>query len=225
MVAFFTREQGVVRGVARHAMRSMRRFGGALEPMTLVQAAWVEPPKQDVVRLERLEIVWSPLRDPIDYTRAAGLAFLAEVLEGALPDHAVEDDVFRLAAAVGPLIRRGSTAVSVTYFSLWITRLLGWMPDLGRCALTNTSLRGKAVYYSPLRDGVFSEGARPNGSLLLPADSIALATRILREPLPQLLAEKAVSRSALQQLRRFAVTILERHLEDRLKSARVLASL
>src|SRR4051812_28898699 len=107
MVAFFTREQGVVRGVARHAMKSRRRFGGALEPMTQVQAAWVERPRQDVVRLERLEIVWSPLRDPVDYTRAAGLAFLAEVLEGALPDHAVEEDVFRLAATVAPLIRRG----------------------------------------------------------------------------------------------------------------------
>lgn len=225
MVAFFTREQGVVRGVARHAMKSRRRFGGALEPMTQVQAAWVERPKQDVVRLERLEIVWSPLKEPVDYTRAAGLAFLAEILEGALPDHAPEDDVFRLAASVAPMLRRGTTAVSATYFALWITRLLGWMPDLGRCALSGESLRNKAVYYSPLRDGVFSEGKKPQGSAMLPAEAIAAAARIFRESLPQLIEEGELSRGALQQLRRFAVSTLERHLEERLKSARVLATL
>lgn len=225
MVAFFTREQGVVRGVARHAMKSRRRFGGALEPMTQVQAAWVERPKHDVVRLERLEIVWSPLKEPVDYTRAAGLAFLAEVLEGALPDHAPEDDVFRLAASVAPMLRRGTTAVSATYFALWVTRLLGWMPDLGRCALSGESLRNRAVYYSPLRDGVFSEGKRPQGSVMLPAEAIAAAARIFREPLPQLIEEGELSRGALQQLRRFAVSTLERHLEERLKSARVLATL
>ncbi|MEZ2346763.1 DNA repair protein RecO [Terriglobus sp. RCC_193] len=225
MVAFFTREQGVVRGVARHAMKSRRRFGGALEPMTQVQAAWVDRPKQDVVRLERLEIVWSPLREPVDYTRAAGLAFLAEILEGALPDHAPEDDVFRLATSVAPMLRRGTTAVSATYFALWITRLLGWMPDLGRCSVSEEVLRNRVVYYSPLRDGVFSEGKRPQGSMVLPAEAIAAAARIFREPLPQLIEEGGLSRAALQQLRRFAVSTLERHLEERLKSARVLATL
>ena len=38
LVSLFTREQGRVRGVARHAMRSRRRFGGALEPMTVARA-------------------------------------------------------------------------------------------------------------------------------------------------------------------------------------------
>lgn len=225
MVAFFTRDQGVLRGVARHAMKSRKRFGGALEPMTQVMAAWVERPKQDVVRLERLEIVWSPMKEQVDYTRAAGLAFLAEILEGALPDHAPEDDVFRLAAAVAPMLRRGTTAVSATYFALWITRLLGWMPDLGRCAVSGQSLKGRAVYYSPLRDGVFSEAVKPHGSVVLPADAIAIAARMFREPLPQLVEEGELSRTGLQQLRRFAVSVLERHLEERLKSARVLATL
>jgi DNA repair protein RecO (recombination protein O) len=225
MVAFFTREYGVLRGVARHAMKSRKRFGGALEPMTQVLAAWVERPKQDVVRLERLEIVWSPLKEQVDYTRAAGLAFLAEILEGALPDHAPEDDVFRLAASVAPMLRRGTTAVSATYFALWITRLLGWMPDLGRCAVSGQPLKDRAVYYSPLRDGVFSEAVKPHGSVPLPAEAIAIATRIFREPLPQLAEEGGLSRSGLQQLRRFAVSVLERHLEERLKSARVLATL
>ncbi len=220
----FTREQGVVRGVARHAMRSRRRFGGALEPITHVRAAWTERPKHDVVRLDRFEILWSPLRDSVDYRRAAGLAFLAEVLESALPDRAPEDDVFRLTLAVATSLRSDCIALPVTYFALWITRLLGWMPDLNVCAITGEPLRGEAVYYSPLRDGVTCARARPNGSVPLTADAVQAAYRMFRQPLPALLEAEIVA-TAVQQLRRFAVSTLERHLEERLRSARALASL
>ncbi|SEC40131.1 DNA repair protein RecO [Terriglobus roseus] len=225
MVAVFTREQGVVRGVARHAMRSLRRFGGALEPMTYVRAEWAERPKQDVVRLDRFEILWSPLRDSVDYPRATALAFMAEVLEGALPDHAVEDDVFRLTLAAATHLKGTNLGLPVTYFALWITRLLGWMPDLNRCAISGETLRAQAVYYSPMRDGVFTAKFRPSGSVLLPTEAIATASRIFRKPLPDLLAEEPPARGAVQQLRRFAITILERHLEDRLRSARALTLL
>jgi DNA repair protein RecO (recombination protein O) len=225
MVAIFTREHGVVRGVARHAMKSRRRFGGALEPMTHVRAAWAEKPRQDVVRLERFEILWSPLRDAVDYPRAAALAFLAEVLEGALPDHAVEDDIFRLTLAAATHLRDGHLSLPITYFALWIIRLLGWMPDLNTCAISGIALRGAAIHYSPMRDGVFAAGHRPNGSVALSAEAVATAARIFRKPLPDLLAEPGWPTAATHQLRRFAVTILERHLEDRLRSARALAAL
>ena len=224
MVAFFSRDQGVVRGVARHAMRSRRRFGGALEPMTHVRATWTERPRQDVVRLDRLEIVWSPLSDPVDYTRAAALAFLAEVLENALPDRAPEDDLFRLALAVAPHLGGPAIPLAVTYFALWTTRLMGWMPELNLCSISGAALGAEAVYYSPLRDGVTGARSRTSGSIALPADSVTLASRILRLPLPALLEDRAL-RTAVQQLRRFAVSTLERHLEERLRSARPLAGL
>ena len=37
LVTLFTRTEGKVRGVARSAKKSKRRFGGALEPLTLVK--------------------------------------------------------------------------------------------------------------------------------------------------------------------------------------------
>src|SRR6202453_3291827 len=73
LVSLFTREQGRVRGVARHAMRSRRRFGGALEPMTYVRASYAERPRQEWVRLDGFEILSSPLSRPIDYARTAAL--------------------------------------------------------------------------------------------------------------------------------------------------------
>ncbi|MEO6924995.1 MAG: DNA repair protein RecO, partial [Bryocella sp.] len=100
LVSLFTREQGKVRGVARHAMKSRRRFGGALEPGTYVRAHYTEIPKQELVRLEQFEVLWSPMSAPVSALRLAGLQLVTEVLEEALPEHAVEDNVFRLAINV-----------------------------------------------------------------------------------------------------------------------------
>ncbi len=116
LVSLFTREQGRVKGVARHAMRSRRRFGGALEPMTYVRATYAERPKQELVRLDAFEILSSPLSRPVDYARTAALQLMAEVLEEALPEGAAEDAVFRLALAVLEEMQVGRVWMPVTYF-------------------------------------------------------------------------------------------------------------
>ena len=222
LVSFFTRDQGIVRGVARHAMRSRKRFGGALEPMTEVRATWSERPRQDVVRLDQLEILWSPLREPIDYARAAALAVVAEVLEAALPERAPEDDVYRLAVTTIQQIGGENLLLPVTYFLLWLTRLLGWMPDLRVCAASGEALRGAQVYFAPQRDGLFHVNHRPSGSLPLSAESLAVAERIFRSPIRALQAEPW-PRTRASDLRRFLAATLEHHLETRLLSLRTLA--
>lgn len=222
LVSIFTRQQGRLKGVARHAMRSRRRFGGALEPMTHVRAHWAEKPKQDLVRMDSFEILWSPLREPVDYARSAALSLLAEVLESALPEHAPEDDLFRLTLAVMQHIRAGEVWMPVTYFLLWTPRLMGWMPDLSKCAVCGESLRGAAIYYSPLRDGVVCGVHRGNGSVAISAESAMLAQRIFSRPVAEF---ETFPRERGADLRRFAVSILERHLDERLMSARALARL
>jgi hypothetical protein len=69
IVSLFTRDYGKIKGVAKAAARSRRRFGGAMEPMTHVRASYVEKPRQELVRLDSFDIVTSPLSAPIDYGR------------------------------------------------------------------------------------------------------------------------------------------------------------
>ena len=147
VVSLFTREQGRVKGVARHALKSRRRFGGALEPMTHVRASYAERPRQELVRLDALEILSSPMSRPVDHARTAALQMVAEMLEEALPEGAAEDAVFRLALAVLDELQVGRVWMPITYFALWMNRLMGWMPELGRCAACGLDLRGGTVWY------------------------------------------------------------------------------
>lgn len=221
LVSLFTREQGRVKGVARHALRSRRRFGGALEPMTHVRATYAERPRQELVRLDAFEILSSPLSRPVDYARTAALQMVAEVLE-ELPEGAVDDAVFRLALAVLDEMQVGRVWMPVTYFALWMNRLMGWMPELGHCVVCGLDLRGRAVWYSAARDGVTCADDRPEGSVTLSTASVVLADRMFRGTVKGL-AEEPWPHTRAADLRRFAVEMLERHLERRLASARALA--
>ena len=223
LVSLFTRDQGRIRGVARHALRSRRRFGGALEPMTHVRASYAETPRQELVRLDAFEILSSPLSRPVDYARTAALQLLAEVLE-ELPEGAVDDAVFRLTLAVLDELQVGRLWLPLTYFALWMNRLMGWMPELGHCVVCGLDLREGTVWYSATSDGVTCADDRRGGSMALSAASVAEAERVFRGTVKGL-AQEAWPPERAAELRRFAMEGLERHLERRLASARVLGRL
>jgi DNA repair protein RecO (recombination protein O) len=221
IVSFFTRDYGKVKGVAKSASRSRRRFGGALEPMTHVRASYAEKPRQELVRLDSFDIVTSPLSHSIDYGRAAALAFYSEVLEEMLPDHDPQEAVFRLLVAVLGSTRNQAIWMPITYFALWTTRLMGWLPDLTTCVQCGTPLGGHAAYYQAQADGLFCSEHKRAGSSPLSAESLSLAVRIFRSPVPRLAAEPW-PRSRAADLRRFGIQALERHIDRRLTSAAAL---
>lgn len=222
LVSLFTREQGRIKGVARHALRSRRRFGGALEPMTYVRATYAERPRQELVRLDGFEILSSPLSRPIDYARTAALQLISETLEEVLPEQAPDDPIFRLALTVMDEVQVGRTWLPTLYFAIWMNRLMGWMPELRHCVVCGEYLQGRTLYYSATSDGITCTDDRRMGSVALSAESATLAERIFRTPLSALVVEE-FPQSQVADLRRFAFDLLERHLERRLASARTLA--
>ena len=259
IVSFFTRDYGRMRGVAKAALKSRKRFGGALEPMTLARAWFAERPRQELVRLDQLEIIRSPLSAPVDHMRMAVLSFYAEVLDEALPERDPQDAVFRLlvsvleqtaavefkpvepgAARPGPIEAGAAESqatqpritqpqatqpwMALTYFSLWMTRLMGLLPDIGRCMVCGEPLDGAEVSFSSYTDGLFCDLHTNGSASALSADSWQLAQRMLRSPAATFAAEPW-PRKRGQDLRRFTLQTLERHLERKLKSAEALARL
>lgn len=234
IVSLFTREAGKVKGIARSAAKSRRRFGGALEPMTHVRAHYVTRPRQELVRLDSLEILHSPLAEPTDYARAAALAFYTEALDEMLPedmllDHGPQDAAFRLVLGVLKQTRVGTVWMPVTYFALWMLRLMGWMPDTRRCtACQRPFTPDEPVYWQAQRDGLFcadhrQAGASPVAGVLAPV-SRALARRLFQAP-PDEFAPEPWPRGRAADLRRFAMQALERHGEQRLQSVGALLRL
>jgi DNA repair protein RecO (recombination protein O) len=229
IVSFFTRDYGKLRGVAKSALKSRKRFGGALEPMTVARAWFAEKPRQDLARLDQLEILSSPLSRPVDAVRLAVLSFYAEVLEEALPERDPHETIFRLTLSVleQTTIAESGTVqpwMPLTYFTLWMTRLMGLLPDLAHCTVCGEALESEEVNFNFHADGLFCSVHRHTNDNLLSPDSWQMALRMLRAPVANFAAEEWPRRRA-QDLRRFLQNSLERHLERKLRSAEALARL
>ncbi len=133
LVTLFTRAEGKVKGVAKSAKRSQKRFGGALEPLTCVRAFWQDREGSELARLDSCDVLLSPLSGPIDYPRCVALAHVAEMLDELLPDREANDSIFRLAWAVLQNLEAGAIWMPITYFDLWMLRLMGFLPPLDEC--------------------------------------------------------------------------------------------
>jgi DNA repair protein RecO (recombination protein O) len=224
IVSFFTRDYGRMKGVAKSALKSRKRFGGALEPMTVARAWFGEKPRQELVRLDQLEIVRSPLSAPVDHARMAVLSFYAELLDEALPERDPQETVFRLLLSVLEQTTVAQPWMPLTYFSLWMTRLMGLLPDVAHCTTCGEALRASDVWFHSATDGLFCGEHRGGSATSLSADSLELAQRMLRAPASAFATEQWPRRRA-QDLRRFTLQALERHLERRLRTAEAIGRL
>src|SRR5262247_3146099 len=99
IVVFLTRDRGKKRGVARNARQSRRRFGGALEPMTVGRVGYVERERRELVRLEYVE----PVRSPFSAHTIEALGYVsyfAELIDEWAQDNDPNEPLFRLGASV-----------------------------------------------------------------------------------------------------------------------------
>ena len=113
------------------------------KPATCVRAWWQDREGQELARLDSCDVLLSPLASPMDYSRAVALAHVCEMLDDLLPDREPNDSVFRLAWATLQALETGSIWLPVTYFDLWMVRLLGFLPSLEECIECGDALGGR----------------------------------------------------------------------------------
>ena len=224
LVTLFTRLEGKVKGVARSAKKSKRRFGGALEPLTWVRAFYEDREGQELARLDSCEVLESPLASEVSYARAVALGHVAELLDELLPDREANDAVFRLALSVLAGLRGAEIWLPVTYFELWMTRLMGYLPELSECLACGRSLHGSRAYFHALADGLMCPEDKRLASSEMPAESRALAAQMFRAPL-EAFAGKPWPKSQAADLRKFLIQTLQRHIEKKLVTAGMLEKL
>jgi DNA repair protein RecO (recombination protein O) len=218
LVTLFTRAEGKVKGVAKSAKKSRRRFGGALEPLTLVRAYWEDRERQELARIDSCDVLVSPLSDEVDYARMVALQHISEMLDEVMPDREVNDTVFRLAWTVLQHIKTGQIWMPVTYFDLWMLRLMGFLPALDECINCGRALGEDRAWFHALADGLMCPEDKRIASSEMSLESRQLATMIFKTPVEKL-ADEPWPRQKGADLRKFLMQIIDRHLDRRLKTS------
>jgi DNA repair protein RecO (recombination protein O) len=221
LVTLFTRQEGKIRGVARSAKKSKRRFGGALEPLTYVRAFYEDRERQELTRLDSCEVIESPLATEVSYPRAVALGHVAELLDELLPDREANDAVFRLTLSVLSSLRGPNIWLPLTYFELWLTRLMGFLPDLSECIVCGRVLNGSRAYFHALADGLMCAEDKRLASSEISGESRVLAGQMFRAPVESFLATPS-DKSCARDLRKYLMQTLERHIEKKIVTAAML---
>ena len=125
IVVFLTRDRGKKRGVAKNARQSRRRFGGALEPLTYGRVGYLERERRDLVRLDYVEPVRSPL-SAVDGEALGYVSYFAELIDEWAQEADPNETLFRLGASMTDAIAVGVPIEPLArYFEYWLLRLQG----------------------------------------------------------------------------------------------------
>jgi DNA repair protein RecO (recombination protein O) len=142
IVSFFTRDQGKLLGSARRARRQKNSFGSGLERLSLVNLSYSQRETRELVSLDSCDLVQSQFELVRDFEASVALDYMAEVSDQLLPPHEPNEHYFRLLAATLDHMHGaadGRVWRALLYFSIWATRLSGFLPDLGRQRLSSES--------------------------------------------------------------------------------------
>jgi DNA repair protein RecO (recombination protein O) len=145
IVVFFSRDFGKLRGVANGVRKPGSRFGASLEPLAHTRVQFFRKEASELVRIRSTDLIDSPMKLFEDYDRALLASHVAELVDRFLPDHEVQDPVFRLFCLVRTCMVAGATRDDVVrcYFEVWMLRLAGVLPDLFTCSRCRRRLDGR----------------------------------------------------------------------------------
>ena len=225
IVVFLTKDRGKKRGVAKGARRARSRFTGALEPLTRADVAYYERELRDLVRINYVEPLRSPLSAIDDVTSDIALGhvgYFAELIDEWAPEAHADERLYRLGASVvEALSDRAPVDRLARYFEYWLLRLQGVYPSVTACAACAGPLEKGAVM-APREHVYVCRGCAPAaGGTSISAEAL----RFLREAAaaaPDRLAPLALSAPAGRELETAHRRLINVHLEKELKSARVL---
>ena len=179
IVTLFTLKHGKVRGIARGAKRSVRRFGGALELFARLRAEILL--KEGLAGIQSADIVTIYPRIRDDLTKIGLAGYVCELTDAFLPEGAANPRLFRLICSYLEHLDYHPVSFSDRrFFELNFLNVLGFRPSLDRCATCSKEMNEGAwlrisMAASGLLCGTCGEGGYP-----LSQETVLLLRRTLQ---------------------------------------------
>ena len=144
IVVLLTQNEGLVRGVAKGAKRLKSRFGGGLEPFSIINISYFQKEERELVSIGRIELVKSFFEAAGEPKFLQKFAYLAELLLEFAPPHDPNERLYRMAkVCLETAAAKPESLDSIgLYFELWILKLGGYLPDWGKCENCRRAIGG-----------------------------------------------------------------------------------
>ena len=97
IVVLLTQNEGLVRGVAKGAKRLKSRFGGGLEPFSIVNLTYFQKEERELVSISQIELIQSYFESASDPLFLQKFSYLVDLLTEFAPPHDPNETLYRMA--------------------------------------------------------------------------------------------------------------------------------
>ncbi len=135
IVVLLTRNEGLVRGVAKGAKRLKSRFGGGLEPFSIINISYFQKEERELVSINQVELIQSFFEVAGHPAFLQKFSYLTDLLLEFAPPHDPNEKLYRMAKVcleTASLQPESLDSIGL-YFELWILKLGGYLPDWSKC--------------------------------------------------------------------------------------------
>ena len=154
IVTFCTAGYGKIRGIAKGARRSRKRFANALEPFCFSQLLFTRRGPDSLAMIDSSEVIshFPLIRADLEKTLRA--SYLIDLTDQFLPEEKKNEAVFELLNAFLRLLEEHPATESLLrFFEIRLLKLAGYDPVLDRCLLCRTPVGTETSYRFVAADG------------------------------------------------------------------------
>ncbi len=185
IVVVYTREQGLVRLVAKGARKTPSRFGFALEPLSRARYVYYHKPDRDLQLLSQADTINATGGRLTDLVRLAhgeaALERIDRLVWGEEAHPELYDLLVETLEAVVEAPEAALPAITIA-FELKAASLLGYRPRLEACAQCGGVLSAERLF-SPAQGGLLCDRCAATGGVVkLSADALAGLSLLLSRP-------------------------------------------
>ncbi len=148
IVTFYTRDFGKLKGIAKGARRSRKRFSNALEPFSYGNVLFSKKGRGTLSLIEGCDIInhHANIRQELEKTLIS--SYLVELVDKFTPEGKIHIELFQLLLDFLGLIDSGNSSEAlIRFFEIRLLKLTGYEPVLDRCTICRKHVHPDVAYY------------------------------------------------------------------------------
>ena len=228
IVTFYTSDFGKLKGIAKGAKRSRKRFANsALEPFSFSHLLFSSRGRDTLALIEESDIIASypDIRGDLEKTLIA--SYLVELVDQFTREGKENRNLFSLLQSFLTLIDAGDTSEwLVRFFEIRLLTLSGYEPALDRCLACKNPVNNMYTYRFSVKEGGLRCSACGPGAIgfgSLPVSLSTIRTLLMgKEVELSQINRLVVAEQSVEEGRNLLVSFIQHLLGKELKSLRVL---
>ncbi len=224
IVTLYTLDFGKVKGIAKGAKRSRKRFGNTLEICSHVHLSFFEKETSELVRLTHCDLIrsFAGLRE--DIHKLARASYFIELVNELTADKMRSKRLFELLLLFLNDVDQGILKEEIQrVFEVRLLALLGYQPLLDHCLRCKSGLAEEKFFFSAREGGILCPACAVHLPALVPVSLGTIKTLLLAQRIPlERVGRISFSPPSLKESRMILSLFLEQYLRKDLKSKKFL---